>query len=267
MQILDGIAHAMLDNDTLHLAGPAGDLRDADERWLVALGAPLAAFNGDWLDSVRSRRDEGVLRSGTAKVWGVSDRASFESRAASLRDEGQRAAFGAVWRSILAMDVAARSMPGWLRGIIDAVAPQFHEAKLDARDGTRAVMAESGLSMKEVIETRQTARDWLPEIRAKLGVDPARVQSLVAWDSVRLANLARWAVTLGYVERDAFAAFAGGLAAEVRAAYGSWAEVSAAYVAGGLIWNHTRAREEELLRTNALLVADPRSPYRTVPFR
>ena len=267
MALLDGIAHALLDNDQLHFAGAAADLHDPDERWLVTLGAPLAAFNGDWLDSLPSRRDPATLADGVAGMWDVRDRASFEARAAWLRNEGQRTAYGAVWRSILAMDVVARSMHPLLRGLIDGIAPQFLEFKLDPRDGTRAVVAESGLSMKDVVETRQAARGWLPRIQGMLAVDPASVTSLVAWDAVRLASLARWAVSLGFIQRPEFAVVAGGLATAVRQAYAGWPQVSAAYIAAGLIWNHSDAREESLLRTNAMLLADPRSPYRTVPFR
>jgi hypothetical protein len=42
--------------------------------------------------------------------------------------------------------------------------------------------------------------------------------------------------------------------------------VSAAYIAGGLIWKYSDAREEHLLRTNRMLLSDARSPYRSVPF-
>jgi len=41
--------------------------------------------------------------------------------------------------------------------------------------------------------------------------------------------------------------------------------VSAAYIAGGLIWKYSDAREENLLRTNRMLLSGARSPYRSVP--
>ncbi|WP_180839087.1 DUF1266 domain-containing protein [Variovorax sp. RO1] len=88
----------------------------------------------------------------------------------------------------------------------------------------------------------------------------------MAWDAVRLANLSRWAVQLGYIDRAEFTGFAGGLESQVRAAYADWSQVSAAYIAGGLIWQYADAREEHLLRTNRLLLSDARSPWRSVPF-
>jgi hypothetical protein len=102
--------------------------------------------------------------------------------------------------------------------------------------------------------------------RRQLSVQPAQIPNLVAWDAVRLASLSRWAVQLGFIDRAEFVDFAGALMPEVRKSYTGWAQVSAAYIAGGLIWNASEAREENLLRTNALLLSDVNSPYRTVAF-
>ena len=110
------------------------------------------------------------------------------------------------------------------------------------------------------------SRGWLEAIRLQLQVQPAQIPNLVAWDAVRLASLSRWAVQLGFIDRSEFVDYAGALMPQVRKAYTVWPQVSAAYIAGGLIWNASEAREENLLRTNALLISDARSPYRTVPF-
>jgi hypothetical protein len=72
---------------------------------------------------------------------------------------------------------------------------------------------------------------------------------------------------LGFIERGEFAGFAGALASQVREAYADWSQVSAAYIAAGLIWRCSEAREEHLLRTNRMLLSDARSPYRGVSFR
>jgi hypothetical protein len=96
---------------------------------------------------------------------------------------------------------------------------------------------------------------------------PAQIANLVAWDAVRLVSLSRWAVQLGFIERAEFARFAGGLKQQVQQAYADWSQVSAAYIAGGLIWRYSSEREEHLLRTNRLLLSDARSPYRSTAFR
>ncbi|UXN68178.1 DUF1266 domain-containing protein (plasmid) [Devosia neptuniae] len=70
----------------------------------------------------------------------------------------------------------------------------------------------------------------------------------------------------GFIDRTEFPNFAGFLMPQVRKAYTTWPQVSAAYTAGGLIWNASEAREENLLRTNALLLSDVNSPYRSVAF-
>jgi hypothetical protein len=74
-------------------------------------------------------------------------------------------------------------------------------------------------------------------------------------------------VQLGFIHRAEFAGFAGGLKQQVQQAYADWPQVSAAYIAGGLIWRYSDEREEHLLRTNRMLLKDARSPYRTTAFR
>lgn len=61
-------------------------------------------------------------------------------------------------------------------------------------------------------------------------MDTGTLRSLVAWDAVRLVNLSRWALQLGWINRAAFVHHAGRLSQPVREAYGTWSEVSAAYV-------------------------------------
>jgi hypothetical protein len=53
----------------------------------------------------------------------------------------------------------------------------------------------------------------------------------------------------------------------VQEAYTDWSQVSAAYIAAGLIWRYSSEREEHLLRTNRMLLKDARSPYGTTPLR
>jgi hypothetical protein len=126
--------------------------------------------------------------------------------------------------------------------------------------------ARSGKSTQELAALMMGSPSWVEALRKHFHVSQAEVPSLVAWDAVRLASLSRWAVQLGYIERAEFAGFAGGLARQVREAYSSWSQVSAAYIAGGLIWKYSDAREEHLLRTNRMLLNEARSPYRSVPF-
>lgn len=265
MGFKDTLAHAMLDNDKLRFDAAAPAL-PAQEQWLVTLSTPLSAFNGDCVNAVLTGKDNDTLREGIAQVWNVSDRASFEQTARWLTEEGQRAKYLPAWKAIGAIDAAVQSTPGVLRLVMDAWFPAFFQIKAREHLDMRALSAQTGHSSAELSQLMTGSQSWVQALRKHFGVAPDQLTNLVAWDAVRLANLSRWAVQLGYIERAEFADFAGGLASQVRAAYANWSQVSAAYIAAGLIWQYSDAREEHLLRTNRLLLTDTRSPWRSVPF-
>jgi len=265
MGFKDTLGHALLDNDALHFSGDAQ--LTSEERWLVTLSAPLSAFNGDYVDAISTGKDDDALREGIAAVWGVHDRATFEQTATRLAETGQRSTYLSAWKAIGAIDDAVQATPALLRMAVDAFFPAFYQIK--ARKGLdyRALAAESGHTVPEVSQLMTGSQSWVQALRKHFHVAPSDISSLVAWDAVRLANLTRWAVQLGFIDRSEYTRFAGALAQEVRSAYAGWPQVSAAYIAAGLVWQSSDAREEHLLRTNRLLLSDARSPFRSVPFR
>lgn len=264
MGMMDTLGHALMDNDKLHF--DTAEVLTGQEQWLVTLSAPLSAFNGDFVNAVATGKDSDVLREGIADVWSVHDRASFEQTARWLVDEGQRSAYRPLWNAVAAIDTATRETPMLLRMAMEAFFPAFFQIKARKSLDYRQLAAQSGKSTQELSALMTGSPSWVEALRKHFQVSAADVPDLVAWDAVRLASLSRWAVQLGYIERAEFAGFAGGLATKVREAYSSWSQVSAAYIAGGLIWKYSDAREEHLLRTNRMLLSDARSPYRSVPF-
>jgi hypothetical protein len=265
MGIRDTLSHSLLDNDKLHFS--ATETLAAQETWLVTLSAPLSAFNGDHVDAVLTGKDDDTLRDGIAQVWNVHDRESFEQTARWLAEEGQRSTYLSSWRAIGAIDAATQSTPAPLRLIMDAWFPSFFQIKARKSLDYRALASETERSVADLTQLMSGSPSWVNALRKHFKVSPPQISSLVAWDAVRLASLSRWAVQLGFIERGEFAGFAGALTSQVREAYADWSQVSAAYIAGGLIWRYSDAREEHLLRTNRLLLSDARSPYRSVPFR
>jgi hypothetical protein len=154
-----------------------------------------------------------------------------------------------------------------LRLIMDAWFPAFFQIKARKSLDYRALSAESGRPVSELSQMTVASQSWVNALRKRFNVSPPQISDLVAWDAVRLASLSRWAVQLGFIGREEFASFASALNSQVREAYADWSQVSAAYIAAGLIWRYSDAREEHLLRTNRMLLNDARSPYRSVPFR
>ncbi|CAN7562140.1 DUF1266 domain-containing protein [Variovorax sp. LjRoot290] len=263
MGLMDQIGHALMDNDELHFATESRC--SPEERWLVALSAPLSAFNGNFVNAVETGQSPEALREGVAGMWGVQDRKSFEQTARWIVDEGHREKYRGVWHGLVKLDTAHRSAPLLLRSVASLVFPGLFMLKLRGELDYEAFANQTGKSVADIATLMGSYSDWMDDLRKPLGVQPAEITDLVAWDAVRLASLSRWAVDLGYIDRGEFTGFASGLAGPVRAAYGNWAQVSAAYVAAGLIWNYSEARQEALVRTNAMLFSDPRSPYKDLP--
>lgn len=265
MGIRDTLGHALLDNDKLHFAA-AGQLFP-ETQWLVTLTAPLSAFNGDYLDAVATGKDDDDLRAGIAEVWNVHDRESFEQTARWLAEEGQRSAYLSTWKAIAAVDAATQSTPAVIRLVMDAFFPAFFQVKARKSLDHRALALATERSVPDIAKLITASPSWVNALRKHFAVSPSQIVDLVAWDAVRLASLSRWAVQLGFIQPGEFEVYAGALTTQVRAAYSDWTQLSAAYIAGGLIWRHSDAREEHLLRTNRLLLSDARSPYRHVAFR
>jgi len=235
-------------------AGPEG--------WLLAMAAPLSAFNGDIVDALGTGAEPPAARRRLVQLWDVQSRCDFEHAVRWLVDEGHRRVYDPLWRAILKADRSAGRLPPSLRRLLHRHAPGML-ARVSARgvDCDRlAVRLEVGAA--EVRRTLGAASSWLHELEAALGVPPATLRSLVAWDAVRLVGLVRLAVDAGLADRDEFARFAGGLAHQVQEAYRSWAHLGAAFVAAGLIRNPAPARRRRLLEGVRQLHADPRSPYR-----
>ncbi|WGT62444.1 DUF1266 domain-containing protein [Variovorax paradoxus] len=265
MGIRDTLGHALLDNEKLNFG--TEESLTAEERWLVTLSAPLSAFNGDHVNALATGKDDEALREGISEVWNVHDRESFEQMAHWLAAEGQRSSYLSTWQAVGAIDAATQSTPAVLRLVMEACFPAFFQIKARKSLDYRALSADSGRPVSELSQLTMGSQSWVNALRKHFNVSPPQISNLVAWDAVRLASLSRWAVQLGFIGREEFTSFAGALNSQVREAYADWSQVSAAYIAAGLVWRYSDAREEHLLRTNRMLLSDPRSPYRSVPFR
>ena len=265
MGILDSVGHAMMDNDELHFSPTPSE--DQAERWLINLSAPLSAFNGDWLDDVHTGKDDEHIREGVQSMWNVRDRASFEETARWLTQEGHRGAYEPIWRAILSIDEVRRNTPGYLRALFSMTFPAYYQMKVSRQLDYELLSEASDKSIEEINNTLLSSDDLLSDLRDDLGVPPEQIKSLLAWDAVRLASLSRWAVQLGYIRPEEFARYAGGLTTQLRQTYGSWAQLSAAYVAAGFIWNPSESRRENLTRTNRMLLKEGKSPYRKVAWQ
>lgn len=262
MGLMESAAHYMMDNDELHFA--PSPCADPQLRWLVTLSAPLSAFNGDFIDAIETGKDEETIREGVAQMWDVRDRASFVETAQWLAQEGHRKGYEEIWRALLAVEEIKQATPGYMRAVLSMTFPAYYQMKASRKIDYESLAEASGKSTQEITEALVGSGDLFGDLRSDLQTPPEHIRSLVAWDAVRLASLSRWAVQLGFISEAEFAQYAGALTPQLRQAYTGWAQVSAAYVAAGFIWNPSESRRENLTRTNKMLLKEGKSPYKKV---
>ncbi|WP_239142853.1 DUF1266 domain-containing protein [Variovorax sp. WS11] len=183
MGLMDSIGHALMDNDKLHFAPEPRC--SPEERWLVALSAPLSAYNGNFVNAVETGHTQEMLREGVAGMWGVQDRKSFEETARWITQEGHRQKYLGTWRSLVKLDTAHQAAPLLLRAVASVVFPGLFMLKLRGELDYEAFASQTGKSVADIAELMGSYNDWMGELRQPLGVQPAEITDLVVRDAVR----------------------------------------------------------------------------------
>ncbi|MEV6438017.1 DUF1266 domain-containing protein [Streptomyces anulatus] len=227
----------------------------------LALGAHLAVTNGlIWNRLGAAYEDYASDRARLRSPWGIPHRAEYRDRLASLM---KNQLVGRVQEGVLRTRHTLAHRLGrtptreeWS----DAVARAFA-----ARDADDRAVADRALRHVTLYEERFRADGVLaPE---------GRVDTLAAFDLGRAVNVVRLALGARYgdpheAEQDVLRV--GGLA---RAAYSSWADFSLGYLMARVVH---RAEDDgpeaaeptyrQSLAEHRLLIQDPTSPYRNIPW-
>jgi hypothetical protein len=202
----------------------------------LAAGAVLAEINFHEHDTLGV--DSPMLGTMLRRDWGIQDRAALIERLEWLAAEGHRKEYD---------DMGAR-----LRKMGQPPADPLHLFRPEEF---------LSLSVHEQVALRERAR-------LALALLPAH-PSLVAWDFGRLAMLARWGFSAGFLSEAEAWAWVERAAAAVEQGFGSWLDVGESYLAGLRFWSNDK--ESLVDDTQAALdrLLDPkrtRSPWNRVPF-
>lgn len=272
MGFLDSLGYMMLDNDKMHFNPSDAQDHTDSEKWLVTLSSPLSVFNGGFLNTIETGQNKKTISDILNDMWGISDRKSFEEVAEWLTKEGHRRQYQLIFQAIKKVQLIHENRH-FLMKIADMFAPIMLAIETRKVIDLAALSQQTGYTQSELrskIPNFSTSTNWynrlISTFRKKSKCLPEQINGLVAWDAVRLVSITRWAIELGYIERSEFEHYAGQLRHEVKHTYKSWDEVSAAYIISGLIWKHSEGREENMVRTNLMLVKESKSPYKTIMF-
>lgn len=204
---------------------------DETKKWLLASGAMLSVQNREGFDKLDVNIPISILRSEILDGWwGITDRKSAISILNWLKDSGHRGEF-LFTHAIIMMSTSGN--------------PNSYD---EFRDVEMATQFADGVTIKSYDFTFEHRDDLYPK-------------SLIAWDFVRLVNVARWSYTAGYITEDEawrYMLFAG---QKLQSEYSSWKELANHYILGRTYWNHETDHPDTQSSINYLLSLNSESPW------
>jgi hypothetical protein len=227
------------DAPAINLAEPSPLSRA--EQWAVACGADLCMLNRQVLNDLPTGLGKKSCRQLLSQWWDIDGREEMVETIGRLQKTGHRGQF-----SIIAQAYTI----------------------LDAKEGKKYLREDlAGVMDEEVAVARlRNLRDALEQF-AEDGLigGTGGVPDMAVWDFARIINISRAGFDAGYLRRDEALAAIMDAAAKIRAAYGSWRELSVAYQFARYVWNGD-AEYARMKANMELLLSDPASPWVTLPW-
>lgn len=195
---------------------------------LLAYGAPLCVYNGDYVDSVESTTDVDTLKEMLEEWWEVTDPKSASETVAWLLNAGQHEAADPALAEILK------------RGVED-----ISEAE---RCDDENKIADVCTIAEFVLEAKEASIDILPK-------------TVIAWDLVRAVNVARWAFLCGYMAESEMWQIAKTVAAKAKEIFDSWEEYGSSFAVGRGVWQGDTEDYETADEVVSTLLENEASPW------
>lgn len=198
---------------------------------LLAYGAPLSLYNGDYVDSLESTSDTDTLTEMLEEWWEVTDGDSARETIAWLLNEGQHANADPALAEIRK------------RGL-DAITDE-EKADEDSKIGDAFTIAEF------VTGVNETTEEDLPE-------------TVLGWDLVRAVNMARWSFICGYINEEEMWEAIRTTVEIAKSTFYSWEEYGNSFAVGRGIWRGETDDYETADEVVGALLNKEDSPWKTI---
>lgn len=208
----------------------AGQL-DATQLRLLAFGAPLFVYNSEQVDSYESEYDTDTIREQMSDWWDIQDGATTRGTVRWLLEEGHHAE----------ADEALRLLHA--QGMESVVSGQ-PEGKI------QDVCAILGLMLREGYCTA--------------GEIPSTV---IAWDLVRVVNVARWTYQCGYISFEEMWQIMQTAEKSALQHFSSWEEYGRSFVLGRGVWHGEPEDCETAQEIVTILLRSDESPWKQIPWK
>lgn len=266
------MSYEQLDNKELHFSTEPNIAKN--EEWFVALGSILSSYNGDYINTFDTRYSLESLSEGLSSMWGITDKTSFDKVANWLINEGQRTKYLPRLVLVKKFVTEVNNVNGFLKAlfkILPRLSMIYYQIKTktdfrqnikeldmdqldeEEKNGTFANMLTTGLYCSTIY--KQHMKDYLD------------IQNLLAWDSVRLVNICRWAMLVGYISREESIRYMNQIKSQIQMTYCGWDEVATAYAVAGILWSPSEERADALAVSIGKLLNDKRSLINQCDFR
>lgn len=207
---------------------------DESQLRLLAFGAPMLVYNDENVDSIAcAEEDVETIRNTIENWWNVTDKESTLDIVRWLLEEGHHAE----------ADEALEELRK--RGL--------ENISQEERDDEENKMGDVCLIMKSMTEN-----GWCPENRMP--------ESVIAWDLVRVVNLARWARLCGYLNDDEMWQIMQTAADTALHHFSSWEEYGRSFIMGRGVWHGDPDDSETAFGIVSLLLEDEESPWKLSNF-
>lgn len=260
------LIYSLWDNNRLHFA--PSDLKNDQELWLVTLSAIFSSFSGDNVNTIVSGQDNDVIRYRLQGTWSIDDRDSFEYQIHEQVTQGYRVAYHPILLELQKKVQFINHKLLMVHAALEKLMSTKAFYKLMNKSSNVALGIENGYKNPDGFYQLMKRIVKLDGEFKKYGLGSiTEIDSLLAWDTIYLINICRWAVQVEYIERDEFLTYANSLTSRVKTTYSNWEQVVLVFIIGELIWQCNEQREKYLLETTHRFLTDPFSPARKVPFK
>lgn len=253
-----------LDSSELHFSSDP-DL-PKEQQWFIALGSFLSAYNGDYVNDIKTRYDEFYIKEGLSSMWGIIDKETFKETANWLITTGHRAQYLPRLELVKKYCSEINNANNFFKlvfKLIPRLSMIYYQIK--TKTDFRVKLKELEMDQIQEKETNGTFANMLTtglyciDLYEKNISNFQNVTNLLAWDAVRLINISRWALICGYINQDEFYQYISQVEEPVQSAYDDWTQVAIAYAIAGILWSPSEERANALAIPFSKLLKDKRS--------
>lgn len=235
--------------------------------WYIALGSILSAYNGDYVNDLKTFYHIKWIENGLSKMWDIKDNKTFKDTANWLIEEGHRTKYLPRLDLLKRYRFEIENANIFFRilfKILPDSAISYYQKK--NKNHIRDIKNSDNLNYKYFGKLLQITVEYLDLYQKNIG-DYIQVDSLLAWDAVRLINISRWALNCNYINEEEFYYYISQIKEPIQNTYDNWQQIALAYATAAIIWHPVKRRAKSFPIALGELLNDERSLLVTCPFK